>query len=226
MTSFATLSGWRPEQQVPEAVLSLVALPLPADHALAFYQLVRLLKTQPRTGWINMGIKPCELILDHMYRMGIILMSVASAKADLSRCVKIALVHDIAELLVGDIVPMDVKVDKHEKHQRELAAINYLCHVVKPYNEAFATELSELWWDYEEIRSPEARLVKDVDKFEMLVQAVEYERDTHGDVDLSEFFSARAQIKTEAVGELADRLMQQRKAMWAEWGVVPEGARE
>jgi putative hydrolase of HD superfamily len=38
-------------------------------------------------------------------------------------------------------------------------------------------ELAELWREYEEQRTPIAIIVKDIDKFEMLAQAYEYERE-------------------------------------------------
>jgi putative hydrolase of HD superfamily len=34
----------------------------------------------------------------------------------------------------------------------------------------------QLWKEYEDSNTPEAKLVKDLDKFEMLVQAFEYEK--------------------------------------------------
>lgn len=37
-------------------------------------------------------------------------------------------------------------------------------------------EIRDLWQEYEDVSSPEANLVKDLDKFEMIVQALEYEK--------------------------------------------------
>lgn len=39
-----------------------------------------------------------------------------------------------------------------------------------------ANEIAGLWHEYEEAKSPEALFVKDLDKFEMIVQALEYEK--------------------------------------------------
>lgn len=39
-----------------------------------------------------------------------------------------------------------------------------------------AQEIKELWLEYEDCTSEEARVVKDFDKLEMIVQADEYER--------------------------------------------------
>ena len=37
-------------------------------------------------------------------------------------------------------------------------------------------EIVNLWQEYEDAQTPEALLVKDLDKFEMIVQALEYEQ--------------------------------------------------
>ena len=39
-----------------------------------------------------------------------------------------------------------------------------------------ANEIMSLWREYEDGTTPEASLVKDLDKFEMITQAVEYEK--------------------------------------------------
>jgi putative hydrolase of HD superfamily len=39
-----------------------------------------------------------------------------------------------------------------------------------------AQEITSLWQEYEDAATPEALLVKDLDKFEMIVQALEYEK--------------------------------------------------
>lgn len=42
-----------------------------------------------------------------------------------------------------------------------------------------AQEIAQLWQEYEDAATPEALLVKDLDKFEMIVQALEYEKCMH-----------------------------------------------
>lgn len=55
-----------------------------------------------------------------------------------------------------------------------------------------------LWLEYEEGVTPEARMVKDLDKLEMMQQALVYEKE-HG-VDLSEFYSSAKKMRT-ALGQ-------------------------
>jgi putative hydrolases of HD superfamily len=86
---------------------------------------------------------------------------------------------------------------------------------------ANAQHLQELFNEYEEGTSPEAMLVKDVDKYELLVQAVEYERDSvergerlEGLKDLSSFFGVRSGIKTDLVKGWAEDVMKERERIW------------
>ena len=43
-------------------------------------------------------------------------------------------------------------------------------------HESVSKELFDLWIEYEDQTSPEARVAKNLDKYEMIVQADEYER--------------------------------------------------
>lgn len=205
-----TVGVWKPEDAIPERVKNLVKS-TPTNSALAFIQLVRLLKTQKRTGWLDRDVPSdkTESIADHMYRMSIISMLIPNTNINIDKCVKIAIVHDIAESLVGDITPFE-GVTKEEKHRREYETIQYLSELIKPYNAKFSEELTELWLDYEEIRCIEARYVKDVDKLEMIQQAWDYEQDYGLKYDLNEFYTSRAAIKTEEIGALCDEIIAQR----------------
>lgn len=201
--------SWDPKDYIPTEVKELLGEPNP-DYVLSFLHIVEQLKLQKRTGWVDHDISPCESIADHMYRMGVTSMLIKNNDVDVKRCVRIALIHDIAESLVGDITPFD-KVTKEEKHQRELATIKYLCEeVIKPYNSKAANEIFTDWLAYENIDCLEARYVKDIDKFEMLVQCFEYERRHKGTKDLNQFYSAVSSIKTEEVKEWTESLLRRR----------------
>lgn len=206
---------WKPQDHVPKEVKTNLSKKHP-NYMLAFLNVVQQLKLQKRTGWLDHNINPCESISDHMYRMGVTSMLIKNPEVNRDKCVRIALVHDIAEALVGDITPFD-GVTKEEKHRREWETIQYLCEtIIKPYNEEAAEEIMDHWLQYENISSLEARYVKDIDKYEMLVQAFEYEREFGREVDLSQFWSAMSSIKTEEVKGWADELFKLREEMLEE----------
>ncbi|XP_071926317.1 uncharacterized protein [Coffea arabica] len=162
--------------------------------AIDFLTLCHRLKTTKRKGWINHGIKGSESIADHMYRMALMALIASDLPGvNRERCIKIAIVHDIAEAIVGDITPSD-GVPKAEKSRLEQAALNEMCEILG--GGIRAEEIKELWEEYENNSSLEANLVKDFDKVEMILQALEYETE-HGKV-LDEFYlSTAGKIQTE-----------------------------
>eukprot|EP00803_Ostreobium_quekettii_P011578 evm.model.scf_875.3 EVM.evm.TU.scf_875.3 scf_875:33738-39044(+) len=161
--------------------------------AVDFFTLLQQLKTTQRAGWGMRGVNNPESIADHMYRMGMMAMVAGNDSVDMNRCVKMALVHDVAESIVGDITPYD-GVSKEEKREREAAAMETIKNMLGVHT-SVAEEVGSLWREYESGSSPEALLVKDLDKLEMIQQAHEYEGQQGK--DLSEFFeSTKGSFKT------------------------------
>lgn len=133
-------------------------------------------------------VKDPESIADHMYRMGLMALIASDIPGlDRDKCIKIAIVHDIAEAIVGDITPSD-GISKAEKSQREREALDHMCKLLGGGSRA--QEIGELWLEYEGNSSPEAKIVKDLDKVEMILQALEYENEQGKDLD--EFFQSTA----------------------------------
>ncbi|KAI8461675.1 HD domain-containing protein [Phakopsora pachyrhizi] len=114
-----------------------------------------------------------------MYRMAMLamLLSDSEPQLDISKCVMMALVHDLAEAEVGDITPHD-GISREEKHRREATAIDRFTTELLPDNSIPSKRLRDLWNEYEVQETKEARFVKDLDRFELALQAVEYEKGT------------------------------------------------
>ncbi|KAL3831151.1 hypothetical protein ACJIZ3_019953 [Penstemon smallii] len=183
----------------------------PSD-TIDFLTLCHRLKSTKRKGWINHGIKGPESIADHMYRMALMaLISDDLPGVNRERCIKIAIVHDIAEAIVGDITPSD-GVPKEEKSRMEQKALDEMCKVLG--GGMRAEEIKELWQEYENNSTLEANLVKDFDKVEMILQALEYETE-HGKV-LDEFFlSTAGKIQTEIGKQWAAEITSRRNSRLA-----------
>ncbi|KAJ6993999.1 5'-deoxynucleotidase hdd1-like [Populus alba x Populus x berolinensis] len=95
-----------------------------------FLSLCHRLKTTKRAGWVKRGIKGPESISDHMYRMGLMALIAPDIPGiDRDKCVKMAIVHDIAEAIVGDITPSD-GVPKAEKSRKEREALEHMCELL------------------------------------------------------------------------------------------------
>ncbi|CAI5726711.1 unnamed protein product [Hyaloperonospora brassicae] len=181
-----------------------------ALNAIEFLRLCGRLKTLKRTGWVNNNVARPESVADHMYRMGMccMLLDDANETVNRSKCIKMAIVHDLAESLVGDITPYD-GVAQEDKHRMEKAALDEICHTLG--DTPSAAEIRALWNEYEEGTTEEARMVKDFDKFEMILQADDYEK-AH-DISLDGFFqSTSGKFRTPLVQSWAAELTLQRTA--------------
>lgn len=166
--------------------------------------LVGQLKRVRRTGWVKRNVSNPESVSDHMYRMSLLaFLAEPSAGLDRERCIKLALVHDMAESIVGDLTPSD-NVCKQEKHRREETAMKHISGLV---GDRIGNELFQLWEEYELQTSKEAEFVKDLDKFEMIMQAYEYEQLDKKPKYLQEFFdSTRGLFKTSQVQSWVEEL--------------------
>ncbi|XP_076612391.1 5'-deoxynucleotidase HDDC2 [Chaetodon auriga] len=158
------------------------------SNMLRFMKLIGQLKRVPRTGWVYRNVKKPESVSDHMYRMAMMSLTITDPTVDKDRCIKLALVHDMAECIVGDIAPSD-NISKAEKHRREEEAMRHLSGLLP---EGLKQEIYGLWEEYETQSSAEARLVKQFDLLEMILQAHEYEELEGAPGRLQEFFDSTA----------------------------------
>ena len=99
------------------------------EFLISFFYLLFRLKSTERAGWKRLGDNNCESISDRMYRMSIITMlappSLRARDLNVPRCTQMAIVHDMAESLVGDITPQD-GIPKPEKSRREETTMEFL----------------------------------------------------------------------------------------------------
>ncbi|KAK0444823.1 HD domain-containing protein [Armillaria borealis] len=179
---------------------------------LAFFHILERLKTQKRTGWIDHGIGRPESISDHMHRMAVLAMCTSDEKLDIPKCVMMCVVHDLAEAQVGDITPRE-GISRAEKLRLEEEAMHNFIHEML-HNSPAAQRIEALWREYEDGKTPEARFVKDLDRFELASQAFEYER-TYTARNLQTFFdTSLPKIRHNEVREWGEDLLKERKELW------------
>ncbi len=140
---------------------------------LGFYELASRLKRVRRAGWARRSPgADVESVADHSLMTALLSLVLAHERGlDELRCAAMAAVHDLAESVVGDILPDEV--DPDVKHSMERDALQ---KILRPLGE----DGSPLWRAYQEYEAgvtPEARLVHQIDKLEMALQAVSYYRD-------------------------------------------------
>ena len=174
------------------------------NNIIKFLHKVGDLKEIKRSGWIRKGIINPESVAEHSFRTAILALVLADKfNVDKDKCIKMGLMHDITESIVGDITPHD-NVSKEEKNKREMEAINVLTQDLN-------NEIKDLWIEFEEKKTPESIFVNQLDKIEMIFQAIEYEK-RNKNINFDEFWEyTRKNIKDNKLEELYNLLLMKRK---------------
>lgn len=114
-------------------------------------------------------MKKKESSADHSWNLALLTFMTANGMkldVDVLKSVKIALVHDLVEALAGDtdysLIAFGIKSPK-EKHDLEVKAITKIREIAPA---TIGQELAELWREYDEGKTKEARFVKALDKIE------------------------------------------------------------
>jgi putative hydrolase of HD superfamily len=153
---------------------------------LATYLEINHLKQLYRQGWLRVGIsrEQCESVADHIYAMSMLVWLVADAGlapgVDRDKALRMVLAHELGEIYTGDIVPGD-HVPLEEKQRLERNALRRVAGKLQ-----FGQEFVDLWEEFEAGDSPESRLVRQLDRLEMALQALVYEK--HGYQNMDSFY--------------------------------------
>lgn len=152
------------------------------------------LKLLPRTGWLFVGVRAPESVADHVHGVALLAMALADAinvdpaaegldaPLDVEALLRMALLHDLAESVITDLPKRSAEqFGNAVKLKAERAALRSI--LAQAPNAA--AQLA-LWDAYATRATPEARLLKDVDKLEMVHQALRYEQS--GQRGLDEFW--------------------------------------
>jgi putative hydrolase of HD superfamily len=126
----------------------------------------------PRSGYVLRGVAEPESVTEHTWHVLFLvwLLGARIEGIDVSRAVEIALVHDLAELRIGDLP----RTSSHyfpegAKRTAEAAA---MADVLAPV----AGRALPLYEEYQQGKTPEARLVKACDKLQLMLKVAVYER--------------------------------------------------
>ena len=146
-------------------------------------ELLTLLKLKDidRAGWVRAGVSNPESVAAHSWGMAILALRLCPDHLDLSKVLQLCLVHDVAEIVVGDLTPHDT-IKGQEKHDLEREGMLKV-----------APQWIGLFDEYEQAETEEAQFVKAMDKLDMGLQAMIYEQQG---LDLNEFI-ASARMKTD-----------------------------
>lgn len=98
----------------------------------------------------------------HIAMFAMILHDYMDVETDLLRTIKMLLIHDLIEIYAGDTFAYDYEAIKTKK-ERETKAAEKLFSIL---DDKKRDELWELWNEFEEMKSPEAKLANACDRLE------------------------------------------------------------
>jgi putative hydrolase of HD superfamily len=130
-----------------------------------------MLKRTRRSGWVEVGVYQPESVADHTFRTAILSMLYADIEGlDPLKLLRMALIHDLPEAVIGDLTPSKKTAETKEK---EDTAINQILNLLpERQREKYLT----VWNEYTEGKTREAQAVRQLEKIEMALQAKEYEK--------------------------------------------------
>ena len=138
-----------------------------------FFQIAEL-KKLPRSGWkIKVGLDDSESVAEHSYMMSVMSMILADMKSlNSEKVLKMTILHDWAESKIGDFMPEQIEYEK--KSELESYAMSEILELL-PHK--IQSEYQDIWDEFLDRKTSEARLVHELDKLEMALQAKIYEKD-------------------------------------------------
>ena len=178
------------------------------DKIIEFFKTANNLKWIERRGWVaKVNVKEPESVADHCYLMALMCMVLADLKGlNSNKTVKMALLHDLAESIVGDYMPEDVSTEK--KHEEEGKVIKT---ILDKLPSRLRPSYGRLWQEYKKRSSKEAALVHQIDKLEMALQANDYLQKGYDAALLRQFFdSASIHVKDKTLLGILNSLKQSR----------------
>jgi len=171
------------------------------------------LKQVRRQGWIQTGTTDVESVADHSFGAAFLAFTLsAGTQLDRDKVVKLALIHDLAESVTGDIIyesGKDVVGPIEAQHATERKVMETILEGLDEED-----KLLTLWDEWSKQETPEAVFVRRVEKIEMANQALDYERRTGPSKKFDEFWeNAEKYLKGSELESLYNALVSEREKL-------------
>lgn len=166
------------------------------------------IKDLKRSGWVKREVSDGESVADHSFGVSLLAYLLCPPHLNKEKCLEMAIVHDIAEIVTGDFTPCD-NISQEEKSKNEIIA---LMAISKKINKP---DMVDLFIEYEKKETPEAIYMKELDKIEAIMQAKYY--DNHNRTkfykknkstwsSLKEEFASNAESKIDLLSNIFEKI--------------------
>jgi putative hydrolases of HD superfamily len=167
------------------------------------------LKYELRHSWLSNGRR--ESVAEHTWRttlMAVLIVPKLSVRADMEKLLKMLIIHDLAEAEAGDIPAFDTlnnKGLKTEKRRKEIKAIENIRNTL---GDDTGQELYELWFEFEDQETTEAKIANALDKLEAQIQHNEGDLSTWLEIEHEMSFNLGRHVEFDPVLETLKDLIQ------------------
>jgi putative hydrolase of HD superfamily len=147
------------------------------DRLIALFEAVHPLDRVPRAGFVLSGVVEPESVAAHSHFVALMALLVTEEYPrdfDQSKALAIALTHDLCEA-----VTMDIPMPAIDEHLRESKAAADQA-ITERMLDGFGAKYAEYHREFLDASSTEARLIRGLDKVQMMVKVIVYEREHRG----------------------------------------------
>jgi putative hydrolase of HD superfamily len=142
---------------------------------LKLIQKALTLKDTKRTGWIYKEVPNSESVAEHIFGISFLALTVPlPKKINRNTLVKMALLDDIGEAIIGDQVWESGKLSNLSKYKTK--EIQEKEAIITLFDKTGLDEIKALALELLQQKTPEAKFLKELDKLEMVMQALVYEK--------------------------------------------------
>jgi putative hydrolase of HD superfamily len=152
-----------------------------------FLENVYRLKRTPRAGFWYYGVRDPETVADHIFGVAILtyvfchhLNSEQKMELNIEKALKMAIIHELGEALIGDLHLESRKYLGKCVEEGERKAFSEMAESLP---ENLKEEVKNLYEEFEKGETPEAMLVRSLDKVDLLLQAYVYEKSGYRNLD-------------------------------------------
>ena len=122
---------------------------------------------------MKLNVENSESVAEHSYMMSVMAMVLSDIKElNTEKILKMSILHDWAESKIGDFMPNEISSEK--KTELEEYAMS---EILDDLPSKIKNDYYDIWNDYKDSSSKEAKFVHELDRLEMALQGKIYEKE-------------------------------------------------
>ncbi|MED0685919.1 HD domain-containing protein [Anoxybacillus ayderensis] len=133
-------------------------------------KLAQNLKMELRHSWLSNGRQ--ESVAEHTWRMSFMAILIAPYIKNINheKLIKMIIIHDLVEAIVGDIPAFNTLYQIEEKNKKEQMEFEAALEIKNILPKEIGEEIFHLWLEFEEKKTYEAKVANALDKLEVQLQ--------------------------------------------------------